>query len=208
MEMKHKKGTTTVGIVTSNGIVLAADKRASLGHLAMHKTKKINKISKFIGLTQAGSVADSQLLVKYLKAEMKLYELDTGSEPTIEVGSNLLSTILYGGKGFFPYMVGMIMGGKSGDGSLKLFSIFGDGSSISDTYTTVGSGMELALGVLQANYKEGLSAEEGINLAVSAVNTAIKRDVFSGEGIDVAVIDENGFRMLEEKAVATALNKK
>jgi len=195
MEQKYKKGTTTVGIVTNSGVVLVADKRASLGHLAMHKVRKIEEISKFVGLTMAGSVGDAQLIIKYLKAEMKLYNLDTGKEPTVDITSNVLSSLLYGGKGYFPFMVGMIMGGKSNEG-FKLFSLMGDGSSISDTYTSVGSGMELAISVLENGYKEGLSLNEGIELATKSLNTAMKRDVYSGDGIDIAVIDDKGYRLI------------
>lgn len=205
--MEHKKGTTTIGLVTNDAVILAADKKASLGHLAMHKVVKVEKITDDIAMTTAGSVADAQMLVKYLQAEMQLYSLDTGSDPTIETAASLLSTILYGGKGYFPYMVQLLMGGKSKDGSMKVYSLFGDGSSISDTFTATGSGTELALAVIQTNYKKDISTEDGINLAAKAINTAIQRDIFSGEGIDIVVIDKKGFRRVSEKAVATALKK-
>lgn len=207
MEVKHKKGTTTVGIVTKDAVILAADNRVSLGNINIHSKTKINKISKYIGLTEAGAVSDAQMLSKYLKAEMQLYRLDENLEPDVNVGASLLASILYQGKGYFPYYVGMIMGGVDKEGKFKLYNMGGDGSSISDTYTSVGSGMQIALGVLQSNFKEGMSLEEGINLAVKAVNTAMKRDIFSGNGIDVAIIDADGYRMLSESKVATAMKK-
>lgn len=205
METKYKKGTTTVGIVAKDAVILATDKRASLGHLAMHAVSKIEQITEDIAMTTAGSVADNQLLAKYLRAELKLYGLDSGRKPNVEVAANMLASILYGGKGFFPYAIYNLLAGTDKSGNFKLFSLFGDGSSISDTFTVSGSGMELALGVLEVGYKDGLSTDDAVQLAAKAINTAVKRDVYSGEGIKVAVIDKNGFRVVSDKSIATAL---
>jgi len=205
MEVRYKKGTTTLGIVTKDSVILAADKRASLGHLAMHAVMKIEQITDIIAMTTAGSVADNQLIAKYLRAEMKLYKLDTDVEPTIEIASSLLANILYGGKGFSPYAIFNLMAGTDKKGNFKLYSLFGDGSSISDKFTVSGSGMELALGVLEVGYKENLSTDEGVQLAVRAINTAMKRDIYSGEGINVVVINKDGFKRVSEKVVASFL---
>lgn len=205
-EADYKKGTTTVGIVFEGGVVLAADRRATLGHLNMHEMPKIYKVSEFIGLTTAGAVSDAQNLLKYLKAEMELYRLDKEKEPSIDLAANLLGTIAYGGRqSFFPFLIQILIGGKNDDGSFKLFSIFADGSAIVDKYTCTGSGTELALAIIDSEWKEDMSEQETIALAAKAVNRAIRRDVFSGNGIDVAVIDASGYRSIDEKKVTALL---
>jgi len=194
-----KTGTTTLGIVCKEGVVLAGDKRASLGHLAYDRVEKILKITNNIALTTAGSVADAQVLSKFLKSRMELYNLNKGREPTVDVASNLLSNILFGGsKNFFPYMTMFILAGKADEG-WKMFSLDPSGSSITNTYIATGSGMELALGVLEENFKKGISLEAGKTLAIKAMTSALRRDVFTGEGIDIAVIDKDGFRKVDYK---------
>ena len=194
-----KTGTTTLGIVCKEGVVLAGDKRASLGHLAYDRVDKILKITDNIALTTAGSVADAQVLAKFLKSRMELYKLDKDMDPTIDVAVSVLSNILYGGsKNFFPYQTMFIIAGK-GDKAWKMFSLDPSGSALSNTFIATGSGMELALGVLEENYKKDLDLEAGKKLAIKAMTSALRRDIYTGEGIDIAVIDKSGYRQVEYK---------
>lgn len=207
MEQNYKKGTTTLGIIYKDGIILAADRRASLGHLNMHSLPKVHKVTNFIGLTTAGLVSDNQILLDYLKAEMEIYQLERDKEPTIDIAASLLRNIAYSGrKSFFPYLIEILIGGKSDDSSFKLFSVFADGSAIVDNYHVSGAGMELALATIDNEWKEKMDEQEAIALAVKAINRAIKRDVFTGNGIDVAVIDAKGYRKISESKI-TALAK-
>lgn len=204
-EADYKKGTTTVGIVCKDAVVLAADRRASLGHLNMHEADKVFKVTDFIAITTAGVVSDNQVLLKYLKAEMELYKLDKAKEPSVDVAANLLASIAYGGRqSFFPYIIQILLGGKTESGAFKLYSVFMDGSAIIDRYTVTGSGSELALSILDEGYKKDMSTDEAVKLAVKALQSAIKRDIFSGNGIDVAIIDLKGFRKVSEKITAIA----
>jgi len=194
-----KTGTTTLGIVCKDGVVLAADKRASLGHLAYDRVDKILQITNDIALTTAGSVADAQILSRFLKSKMELYALDRDAAPTIDVATSLLSNILYGGsKNFFPYMTMFIIAGKSDDG-WKMFSLDPSGSALTNTFIATGSGMELAIGVLEENYVKDMDLTAGKKLAIKALTSAIRRDVFTGEGIDIAVIDKDGYRKVDYK---------
>ena len=194
-----KTGTTTLGIVCKDGVVLAADKRASLGHLAYDRVDKILQITDDIALTTAGSVADAQVLAKFLKSRMELYKLNKDLNPTIDAATSLLSNILYGGsKNFFPYMTMFIIAGKAEDG-WKMFSLDPSGSALTNTFIATGSGMELAIGVLESGYKKGLTLEEGKKLAIKAITSAVRRDVYTGEGIDIAVIDKAGYRKVDYK---------
>ncbi len=192
--MEQKKGTTTLGIVYKDGVVLAADRRASLGHLAMHEDKKVVPVTKFVGLTTAGSVADIQILTKWLKTQLELFKLERDEEPTVDIAANLLGNILFGGaKGFFPHMVMLMLGGKS-DTGFTLYSLDAAGSAIPDKFVAHGSGMELAYGVLEEGFKPNMTAEQAESLAIKALTSAIRRDLGSGEGIDVALVDKDGFR--------------
>jgi proteasome beta subunit len=130
---------------------------------------------------------------------MKLYSLEKGMEPTVDVAASFLANIVYSGsKNFFPYMIMFILAGKGEDG-WKMYSLDPSGSSIENTYVATGSGMELALGIMEDGYDKNMTIEQGKKLAIRAVTSAIRRDVFSGEGIDIAVIDKNGFRKVDHK---------
>ena len=196
-------------MVCKDGVILAADKRGTMGHLAMHKkVDKILKVTDAIGITTAGMVGDAQKLYDYLQAELKLYILERDEDPTVEIASKLLSNILYEGRrSFIPYMSIFLLGGKSEEGDFKIYSLDTGGSSIKDTYVCSGSGMELAYGVLDSMYKEGMSVDEAKVVAAKAVNSALHRDVFTGDAIDVVIIDNKGYNKLSEDEVTKLLKK-
>lgn len=195
-----KKGTTTVGIVCEDGVVLAADKRVSYGNLNLHELTKIYPITSTIALTVAGGVADNQVLVRHLKSRMELWEMRKKQEPTTKVCATLLANILFGGKGYFPFYVQqMVAGYNNGEGNL--FSLGADGSIIEDKYASTGSGSVMAYGILDQGWKEGMKVKDGIKLAVNAIAGATKRDIYTGNGIDVFVIDANGVKQLSSDEI-------
>lgn len=206
-----KTGTTTVGIVCSDGVVLAAEKKATLGYLVASKEDiKIVEIMPHIGMTQAGMVGDIQALVRYLKAEAKLFEIRENKRITTKAAATLLANILYGGRwSFFPYMVQIILGGYDKNGP-SLFILHPDGSKLEERkYFSTGSGSPMAFGVLETLFREGISVEEGKAIAAKAVKAAVERDIGSGGvGIDVSVIDGRGFRLLNKAEVDKLLEKK
>lgn len=208
---KHvKKGTTTVGIVCSDGIVLAADKRATLGGMivANKKELKVAKITDNIALTTAGVVSDIQLIIKLVKAELNLKKIRTGKEPTVKETANLLANIVYQNiRKFSPILgiTGFILGGKDNIG-FHLYELGPDGSiSKHDDYVTDGSGMVMAFGVLDTLYQKGLSIQDGIKLAVKVINASMQRDTASGEGIDVFTITKEGVKKALTKQLDTTL---
>ena len=206
-----KTGTTTVGLICKDGIVLAAEKKATLGYLVASKDDiKIVEIMRHIGMTQAGMVGDIQALVRYLKAEANLFEIRENKRITVKAASTLLANILYGGRwSYFPYMVQIILAGYDDFGP-SMFILHPDGSKLEESkYFSTGSGSPMAFGVLEALYKEGLTIEEGKVVAARAVKAAVERDIGSGGiGIDVCVIDNKGFRLLEKLEVLKLLEKK
>lgn len=203
-----KTGTTTVGIVCRDGIVLAADRRATLGGriIIEKKTEKIVKINDEVAVTTAGSVSDVQLLIKLLKAQLKLMEVRRGRKATIKEVANLLGTMVYSNIRRFsmiPAITGFLLGGKD-DNGVYLYGLFIDGSvSLVEDYTSDGSGFMFAIGVLENSYKKGVSINEGIKLAVQAVNAAIQRDAASGNGIDVVTVTKDGVKKVYEKEINT-----
>ena len=198
---KLKTGTTTVGLLGSNFVVLAAERKATMGYLVASKhTKKIIKMDKHAGMTIAGNVGDAQALERYIKAEMKLYELEESRKISIKAIATLVSNILYA-RSYFPYYVQLLIGGH--DGKPRLFSFDPTGSVIEEKdYFSTGSGSVMALGVLEDKYKDGIVLEGAKTLAVRYVRAAVDRDIASGgTGIDLAVITSKGFTMVPEEEV-------
>jgi proteasome beta subunit len=199
-----KTGTTTIGLVCKDCVVMAADKRATAGTMIVDKkVEKVRPVTKHIVLTTAGSVSDIQLLYKYLSAELKVKHLRAGKEATVKEASNLLSGWVYGLLRSSYGVAHFLVGGY--DEKPQLFDVYPDGSVTElDDYIASGSGSVFALGVLESQYKRGLSQEDGIQLALKAINTALARDSASGNGIDVYVIDKSGHRKAISRAVGTA----
>ena len=205
-----KSGTTTVGIVCKDGVVLAAEKKATMGYLVASKEDvKIVEVMPHVAMTQAGMVGDVQALKKYLTAEASLYELRNRKRISVKAAAALLANILYGGRwSFFPYMVQIILAGYDEEGP-SLFILHPDGSKLEEKkFFSTGSGSPMAFGVLEALFKEGLSINECKKIAVRAVKAAVERDIGSGgKGIDVAVVDKDGFRLLEKLEVSKIIEK-
>jgi proteasome beta subunit len=203
MENQFKKGTTTVGIICNDCVVIGADKRASMGFLIANKNvDKIIPITDKIAMSIAGMAADGQKLAKYLKAEMELYEMSTGIPPSLTVAANLLSNIVFSkAKSFIPYFVQLILAGKDDD-EFSLYSLDMGGTNIKEQdYTSTGSGSPIAFGVLENSYKSGMSEEEGITLIVKALDAAMKRDMASGDGMSVFVINKDGTKKITQEQI-------
>ena len=201
LEKDFKTGTTTVGLITKDGVVLAADKRASMGHLAYDEnSKKLYKITDRIGATNAGSVGDSLTVVRFLKSHAGLYEIERNTKITPRALASYLANVLNSNR-YFPFSVQFILGGLNKQPELFELTPYG-GVLERNTYAVSGSGTELALTTLDQNYRKGMSEADGIALAVKAVNAGKKRDIYSGgKGVSVMVIDEKGTRELSESEV-------
>ncbi len=205
-EKDLKKGTTTVGIVCKDGVVLATEHRATMGYLVAHKkTQKLFMIDEHMGLTVAGLVGDAQVLARWLKAEAELYRLKTDKGISIGGASTLMSGILNGRK-FAPFWVQLILGGVDDDGG-HVYSLDAAGGSIPDDYVTTGSGSPYVYGVLEDLYKPGINTKEGAEMAIRGLAAAIKRDAASGNGIDLVVITSKGHDHWTEKKVEAKLKE-
>ena len=206
----HHTGTTTLGIICKDGVVLAADRRVSAGYfIADKKTQKVFPITDNIAVTIAGLVSDAQLISKLIKAELSLKKIRTGKDPTVKESANLLASIVYANIRKFsaiPGIVGFLLGGMDPNGKFSLYEIGIDGSiTICDAFCSDGSGSPLAYGVLETLYKENLPVEEGVKLAVKSINAAVQRDLPTGEGIDVFTITSKGVKQVLAKAIETKI---
>ncbi len=204
---KLKTGTTTVGIKTKNAVVLGADSRATMGYFIANKNMdKIQALNERIAITMAGSVGDAQKLVRWMKSEIKSYELETQHEMKVGYAASLLANVLSAYK-YMPFWVQILMGGVDSGTKPSLYSIDMVGGVTEEEYIATGSGTTLALGAIESHYKKGMSNEEAIQLAATAVLTATKRDVASGDSVRVAIIDKKGFRYVKKESVLDLLKK-
>ncbi len=199
-EQELLKGTTTIGIVCKDGVVLATERRATAGNLIANKTtQKLFKIDANLGVTVAGLVGDAQVLARYLRAEVALYRLRRGGTLSAEGAATLLANILNGNR-MFPYYAWMILGGVDGRGG-HVFSVDPAGGSIEDRFVSVGSGSTFAYGVLEEGYSRDMTVSDGVDLALRGLTAAMKRDSASGDGYIVHVITSREYKEFGEDEI-------
>lgn len=196
-----KTGTTTVGIICRDGVVLAAEKKATMGYTVDSKvSRKVYQLDDHIGMTIAGSVGDAMAIIRLMRAQLKLYKLERGPI-TVKGAAALLENILQGNK-FYPYMNMFILGGFDANGA-QIWSLdpVGGGSNL-DKYYSTGSGSPFAYGALEAEYSENMTVAEGAPLAIRVIKVAIERDIGSGgRGFTVAIITKDGYKELTEAEI-------
>jgi len=186
-------GATTVGVVCPEGVILASEKRVSYGYLIVSKGgKKVFKITDRIGAACAGLVSDMQILVREVEAYSNLYSLEVSRPISVRSAAKLMSTLLFNRR-LAPLITQTIVGGLDEEGT-SLYALDILGSLIPDKYAAVGSGTEIAMGLLEEGYKENLTIEEAKNLVTRSIKSAISRDIMSGNGIDFLIITKDGTR--------------
>ena len=184
-------GACGVAIKCKDGVVLGNDRRATWGYTVTNKmTRKVFKITDYIGLTAYGLIGDFQILVKILQAQANLYFLDAGERISTKSMGKMVSNYLYSRK-MMPLLTNLVVAGMDKDGP-KLYTLDALGSLMPDDYGTTGTGMLLSIGILEAEYKPDLTVAAGEKLVEKAIRNAIKRDVMSGNGIDLLTITEKG----------------
>lgn len=201
MDNMEYKGTTTIGLVCDRGVVLASERRATMGHfIASKDAKKVYQIDDLVAMTTAGSVGDAQRLVKWMQVEAKLYKMRREEPMTVKGIVSLLANILSSSR-YFPFFVQLLVGGvdKNGPGVYSLDAI---GGVIEEKKAVAtGSGSPIAYGVLEDRYVESMPIDEGVELAVRALHNSMKRDSASGDGIDVIKIVPEGYVQVEDSEI-------
>jgi proteasome beta subunit len=186
-------GATTIGVTFKDGVILASEKRVSYGYLVVSKTgKKVFKITDLIGAACAGLVSDMQVLIREVEAYVNLFILDAGRPISVRSTAKLMSNLLFNRR-LGPLITQTIVAGIDDEGP-SLYSLDPLGSVLPDKYTVVGSGTEIAIGVIEDGYKENMSAQEAKELVVKAMKSAISRDIMSGDGTDFLIITKDGIQ--------------
>ncbi len=186
----NETGTTTIGISTTEGVVVATDKRASLGgrFVSNKNVQKVEQIHPTAALTLVGSVGGAQSFIRSLRAEVNLYESRRGEDMSMQALSTLAGNFARGGPFF---AINPILGGVDEDGH-HVYSIDPAGGVMADDYTVTGSGLTVAYGTLEDRYEEDMTNEEAREVAAAAINAAAERDTGSGNGIFLADVTSEG----------------
>jgi proteasome beta subunit len=186
-------GATTIGLVFKDGVILASEKRASYGYLIVSRgVKKVFKITDRIGAACAGLVSDMQILTKEVEAYSNLFDMDVGRPISVRSAAKLMSNLLFNRR-MAPLITQTIIGGTDDEGpSIYILDVLG--SVIPDKYAVVGSGTEIAIGILEEGFKEGLAMEEAKELVTRSIKSAVSRDIMSGDGIDFLIVTKEGMQ--------------
>jgi proteasome beta subunit len=191
-------GTTTVGLVCSDGVVLATDTRVTAGGFIAHKRgKKLLRIDDNIAMTISGGVADAQNVVDTLKYYANIYRIERGRLMPVKSAAQIVSNMLFSSR-LYPYIADVLVGGVDSTGG-SIYNVDFFGSMNQEKMVATGSGSPVAYGVLEGEFKEGMPAAKAYPLAAKAIITAMRRNIATGDHFDVAVLDKAGFREITEQ---------
>lgn len=194
-----KKGTTTCALTCKDGVVLAADTRASAGlFIADRHVMKIQKVDNHLAMTIAGGVADAQNLVDTMRYNANIFRLANKEVIPVKSAARLCSNILFNNR-YFPYYVQIIMAGYTDNEGGKIYNIDLFGSLTTEKFISTGSGSPVAYGYLESEFKDGMGVNEAYKVAMQAIAAAIRRNAGTGDSINVAIIDKDGYRELSKE---------
>ena len=188
----YMPGATAVGIAYKGGVIIAAEKRISYGTYVVSKTgKKVFRIADKVGAACAGLVGDMQILMREISSYTKIREIETRRPLPPNSVAKLLSVIMFERR-FAPFITQIVIGGINGKPSVYVLDPLG--SVIPDKYASVGSGAELAIGIIDSEYTDEMDEEAAKKLAIKSIKSAIQRDAASGDGADIMVITADGIK--------------
>jgi proteasome beta subunit len=189
MAFQFMPGATAVGISYNRGVILAAEKRVAFGNFLVNKnTKKTFAVTELVGAACAGMIADMQVLVRQVGALAKIRKLETRRNVAPNSIAKMMSVIMFERR-FFPLLTQVIVGGLEHDP--QIYTLDPLGSVLPDKYAAVGTGAEMALGIMDSEYRDNLPEEKASDLAVKAIKSSIQRDASSGDGIDILTINQD-----------------
>jgi len=205
---KIMKGTTTVGVVCADGVVIGADTRATMGtFISNSDVRKVFRIDSTLGMTVAGGVGDAQDLVRVIKAQNELYKMNENRPMSPKSAASLLSIILQQNK-MYPYYVQILVAGMD-DSEPQIYTLDPLGGNIEETkFTVTGSGSEVAIGNLEDSYKKGMSTKDAIKNVARALAVAMKRNSATGDVMIIATITKTGYTEYAGKDLEKVLGAK
>ncbi|HYY65820.1 MAG TPA: proteasome subunit beta [Nitrososphaeraceae archaeon] len=191
-QLQFMPGATAVGISYTNGVILASEKRVSFGNFVVYKnTKKTFPVTDKVGAACAGMVADMQVLIRQITALAKIRKLETRRNIAPNSVAKLMSVVMFERR-FFPLLTQVVVGGINE--KPEIYTLDPLGSVLPDDYAAVGTGAEMALAIMDEEYKPSMSEEKAKELAVRAIKSAVQRDAASGDGIDILMITTSSIR--------------
>jgi len=191
------EGTTTVGVVSKDGVIMASDTRVIMGSFVAHKKgKKVYKIDDHLAMTISGNVADAQQTVEILKANTRLYRLENKRPMPVKSAARLIANVFFSAR-LAPFIAQILVGGLDDSGP-HVYALDPFGGLTEEKCVATGSGSPIAYGVLEDQYKEDMSISEALPVIIQSVISAMKRDAASGDDFDVSIIDEKGYRELSD----------
>jgi len=199
------RGTTTIGVAGKDGVILASDTRVTsgLGFVAHKQGKKVYQIDEHLAMTISGAVADAQWTVDILKANARLYKLNMGRPMPVNSAARLIANLFFSAR-LAPFIAQILVAGLDPTGP-HIYSLDPFGSLTEDKCVATGSGSPVAYGVLEDQYKEDMEIKGLLPIVVRALDSAMKRNSFTGDSFDVAVIDAQGYRELSKEEKKTLL---
>ena len=209
-----KSGTTILGIVCKDGVVMAADRRSVAGTIVMSKNvQKAVQINDYLVTSATGNASDIEMQKKVIAAQLKLKELRSKSRPTVSQAANLIGTVTYQNirqPSMITSIVGTLVAGFNEDGTTELYTVepAGTAMKVDDYDANFGSGMPFVMGLLERQYKKDMSVNEAVELAVEAIKASTQRDIGSGNGIDVFAITKNGINHIVEQEISSEYKNK
>jgi len=204
-----KTGTTIIGIVCKDGAVMAADRRSTAGNIVFGKNiQKAVKINDYLVMSGTGNASDIEMQKKIIAAQLRLKELKSKKRPTVREAANLIGMVTYQNirqPTMIPSIVGTLVAGFDEDGTTELYTIepAGTAMKVDDYDANFGSGMPFVIGLLERQYKEDMTVDEGVELAVEAIKSSTQRDIGSGNGIDVFTITKKGINHAVEQVITS-----
>lgn len=209
-----KSGTSIVGIICKDGVVMGADRRSTAGNIVVNKNaKKIIPINEYLLVSGTGVASDIDMLQKLLRAELKLKHLKSKKQPSVKEAANLVSMVSYKNIRQFssiPFIAGTLVAGVNTDGTSEIYTVepAGTVSKVEDFDANFSSGMPYILGLLERQYDKDISIKDGVKLAEEALKSSTTRDTGSGNGIDIYTVDKNGLKHVVNEEFTSDYKKK
>lgn len=209
-----KSGTTILGIVCKDGVIMAADRRSTAGDMVMHKNiQKAIQVNDYLVMSGTGNASDIEMQKKIIAAQLRLKELRSKVRPSVKQAANLIGSVTYQNirqPSMIVSVVGTLVGGVNEDGTVELYTVEPAGTAmrVEDYDANFGSGMPYVMGLLERQYKKDLTIEQATELAVEAIKSSTQRDIGSGNGIDVFTITKKGINHILEQEIAPEYKSK
>jgi len=199
-------GTTTVGLVYTDGVVFSTDTRVTMARFVAHKKgKKVYKIDDHLGMTVAGTVADAQNVVDILRYYANIYKLERKMAIPVKATARLASNVFFSSR-LFPYITNVLIGGYDNIGA-SIFNVNLFGDLTKEKYVSTGSGSPIAYGILESEYHNDITMEEGMKISIKAVTSAMRRDAMSGDNFDLVIVNKDGYKEIYDEEKKRILNK-